>query len=113
MAVGNHPSGGLGPLPLFSGETATSDATAGVYNLATPVRHFSLQVDGTTDATVVLLGGLSSASTGLETLISWSSGVVGAVVSTESTGPFSRITATFDGGASSGTPMSAWFSATP
>lgn len=109
--IRSAPGGGVGPLRLLADAVSTSEG-AGTFELENPVRHFSLQVEGTTDAVITLQGALSTAAT-LQTILTWSSDTVGSILSTESTGPFSYITASFDGGASSGTPTSAWVSATP
>jgi hypothetical protein len=109
----NRGSGTIGPVKMFDATTSTDDAPS--FELDWPVRFFSLQVEGGTDVQVTLRGhlALSTDSTGGITLIAWSSDTVGTVLSTESTGPISRVSATFDGGASSASPMSAWFSAAP
>lgn len=109
-------SGALGPIKLFDGVATTSESGAlASYDLEAPCRFFSLQVEGGTDAVVGLNGHLtgSSDSTGGIVLIAWSSDAVGTLLSTESTGPISRVSASYDGGASSATFMSAWFSASP
>ena len=109
-----HSGGGVGPLQLLDVATATSEAQAAVYNLDSPCTKFSLQVmsSGSTGTTVILQGGLSPDSTGLITLLTWSSDTDGVTVGGVSTGPISLVTAVLDGLSSSG-GVSAWFSATP
>lgn len=82
---------------------ATSSESDRAFNLERPARHFSLQVAASTSAVVSLRGYLTSASTvGIE-LIRWSSDTVGSVLSTESTGPVTRLTAAVIDAGSSGT----------
>lgn len=103
--------GAVGPIKMF--DAATSTDVEPSFELDWPVRFFGLQVEGATDVQVTLRGhlALSTDSTGGITLIAWSSDTVGTILSTESTAPINRVSATFDGGASSASPMSAWFSA--
>ena len=109
-----HSAGAFGPVMLFDATSSTDDAPS--FTLNTPCRFFSLQVEGaSTSITVNLIGNInpSTSSTGAGlTLITFSSGTLGGVLSTESTGPISRVSGTFTGGASSG-GMTAWFSAAP
>jgi hypothetical protein len=112
MKIGADPGGGVGPLPIVDGEISTG--VYGDYELESPCRFFGLQVVGTTDAVAVLEGSLASSSDAVfSTVISWSSDTVGAILGAESTAPISRVRVSLNGGASSGTPLYAWFAASP
>lgn len=108
-----HENGSLGPVQVFDASTDTGEVSV---SLEAPCRHFSLQVvTGSTSAVLSLTGHLASSgdSTGGITLISWAAATTsGNVLSTESTGPLSRVNLNFSAGASSG-GLSAWLAASP
>lgn len=112
MKLRADPGGGVGPIPIVGGEISTG--TYGDFELEAPCRFFGLQVMGTTDAVLALEGSLASSSDAtFATLVSWSSDTVGSIKGAESTAPISRVRVSFNGGASSATPMYAWFTASP
>ncbi len=111
--AGAQQGGGVGPLKMVDAAAATS-ADVASYNLESPSRFFGMQlITGASSAVFVLQGALTSDSTSMTTLLTYSSGVSGGILSTESTAPISFLTGSLDGAATSGETVDVWVTATP
>ena len=106
-----HGSGGV-TFQLFAG--AASSQTSDRYVLPVPCRYFGLHViTASSSAMLTVQGGIATSSDAtLSNILAWSSDTSGSLLSTESTGPFSVVTAQLTDVATS-EGLSAWLSASP
>ena len=109
-----HGNGSFGPYQVFSAQGTTAEVSL---TLEVPCRRFTLHWQkGSTNATLNMVGhlaasSLSTAGAAIFTLAATSS-TGGTLTSTESTGPYSRLTFNHAAGASTG-GLNVWVAGTP
>ena len=111
--VHSHANGSLGPLKIFDGQGTTNEISV---TLEMPCRLFTVQITKTsTSATLTVAGHITplGGSTIGSALFSFAaSTAAGSILSTESTGPLSRLSFNHAAGASTG-GLSVWLTASP